>query len=223
MVAGTVYRAQMEFAHDSGLPRDRVTNVFHFATTQVAGIDFPNIRDMLVEFYDDPAGGASSIFDFVSEQLTRDYELNVYHLTDPLPRVPVASFTGVLTSASAAQALPSEVAFVTSWAAAPISGVPPARLRGRTYLGPLNIGALAAADGTPAAAFITTVVAASDRLASAADASVTWDMVVYSTTLPGGPGDGARANKVVSGWVDNAFDTQRRRGEGATARTTWVI
>jgi hypothetical protein len=30
------------------------------------------------------------------------------------------------------------------------------------------------------------------------------------------------AGSVFDGWIDNAFDTQRRRGVQASSRTTWV-
>jgi len=42
-----------------------------------------------------------------------------------------------------------------------------------------------------------------------------WDWVVYSPT------NGNTVN-VDNGWVDNAFDTQRRRGLAVTARTNWT-
>lgn len=222
MVAGTVYRAQWEFAHDSGLPKDRVAMTTHWATTQVVGIDYDNLRDMLIDFWEDPGAGAG-LYTYLSPVLTGAWTLDIYHLTDPSPRVPVKQYTGSLLISPSGEAMPSEVALCTTWLAAPVSGVPAARLRGRNFIGPLDTSALAAAGGVPDPNFLADVVRASDALASAADASVTWDFVIYSTVIAGTSGSGDRANKVVSGFVDNAFDTQRRRGEEATGRTTWAI
>lgn len=221
-VSGTIYRAQWEFAHDSGLPEDRVAMTTHWATTQVVSIDYANMRDMLIDFWED-AGAGAALSTYLSSVLTGAWSLDIYHLTDPSPRVPVQSYTGALAAAPSGEAMPSEVCLCTSWLAAPESGVAPARLRGRNYIGPLDTSALASSGGVPDPNFLADVVRASDALASAADASVTWDFVIYSTVLPGTSGAGTRANKVVSGFVDNAFDTQRRRGERASARTTWTI
>lgn len=218
MVAGTVYAAQFTFEHDSGLPEDRVSNTFHFATTQVSGIDFANMRDMLEDFYEVGAAGTTPLAGFLSSVLTGNWSLAVYHLTDLSPRVPVYEDAGTVTIA-AAQPLPSEVAACVSWKCDPVSGIPPARLRGRTYVGPLSVTALHASDGRPHADFLASLAANGDALKDAADASVTWDFVVYSSVIAGGSGDGARANKITGGWVDNSFDTQRRRGEGSTLRT----
>jgi hypothetical protein len=50
---------------------------------------------------------------------------------------------------------------------------------------------------------------------AAAIASASWDWVVYSPT------DDAY-HEVANGWVDNAWDTQRRRGYKPTSRTTFT-
>lgn len=91
---------------------------------------------------------------------------------------------------------------------------PRARHRGRVYLGPLNTSSVSVDSGTHhtkvADAVLTAVAGAAATLRSAS--GCTWS--IWS-----------RTNKafytVTAGWVDNAFDTQRRRGPAALGRTTF--
>lgn len=95
--------------------------------------------------------------------------------------------------------------------------MPQARRRGRIYLGPFGqtvLGTTAVTSDRPLAAAVTAIANAATALATAtAGAVVPW--VIYSPTN----GSGA---VVTDGWVDNAFDTQRRRGVAATSRTLWT-
>jgi len=50
--------------------------------------------------------------------------------------------------------------------------------------------------------------------------SVKW--AVYSPTTDAVDTIDNAFNDVLDGWVDNAFDTQRRRGPAATTRITWT-
>jgi hypothetical protein len=59
---------------------------------------------------------------------------------------------------------------------------------------------------------ITTLAKALRDLIDASVTETTWSLAVYSVA-------DAVAREVTNGWVDNAWDTQRRRGIDATART----
>lgn len=121
--------------------------------------------------------------------------------------------------ALASAGLPSEVATVLSFHAAlggapvEVGGTRPrSRRHGRVFLGPLNIQCMNEEAGfgetRPRAAFRTVV-------ADAAEAMIVGtgnDWSVWSRV------DGT-VREVVGGWIDNAFDTQRRRGVAATGRT----
>lgn len=224
MLDNTVLLAQMTFAHDSGLAEDVAVNTFHFLHHGLVD-DFDNVRDMVRDFYDAiPAGSAQRVSASMSSALSGAWTLKLYDLTDAMPRVPKATYTGTLAGlGGGGQNLPSEVALCCSWKAAVSSGEAAARFRGRTFVGPLSATNALGPSGIarPDATFLTSVVNAGKALVAAGAASVVYDFVVYSPTRPGAPGSGAKAAVITGGWVDNAFDTQRRRGEKATARTVF--
>lgn len=209
----SVHRCLVTMPTASNIPADSVTNTFHF---EGSGADPDNVFDMIEDFYNTPATGASQrVASWLSKALAGEGStMKLYDLADDEPRSPVATRVWEVDSPSAAAALPSEVAFCLSYQAAMASGVPRARRRGRIYLGPLSEST--SVDGVPAATFQEDVLLSASELLAASDASVSWTWVVYSPTTSTG-------HTVVGGWVDNAFDTQRRRGPQATARTLWPV
>jgi hypothetical protein len=120
-------------------------------------------------------------------------------------------------------ALPSEVAVAITWRAnygadaefSPNSR-PRARDRGRVFIGPLNAGMITGDPLTAAASMAATTMGtfghAGARLMNASGP----DLVVWSRKNAG-------VKLVTSVQVDNAFDTQRRRGEKASSRLTYTI
>lgn len=145
---------------------------------------------------------------------------------------------------------PSEVALCVSFrslaGAVPGGGqfsLPPlSRRRGRVYIGPLNMGVGAGASvSRPTTTAIDIVLAGISVLADDAEAN---RMVVYSRpfagrdaisaearanaggparplpALPARPGQAYFVDQVL---CDNSFDTQRRRGEASTTRTTMAV
>jgi hypothetical protein len=137
-----------------------------------------------------------------------------YNQVDPIPRAPVASGTWSFASPPAGVPLPPEVALCISYQGSRISGVPQARRRGRIYIPFLNV-AQVGSDGRPLAATVTAFAAAGQGLLTASDAAGTWAWTTLSGVAPG-------VATVTDGWVDNEFDTQRRRGRPATSRTTFT-
>lgn len=214
--------------HKSGQPRDRVVNSFTFSSVGVIGdFGFFDVNSALESFYNDtPSGTAGSIASLISgamsrviKPIIRHYDITAHLGGDPAGS-PVAEydFSANLDVNSGGQPLPSEVALCLTAAADFGSDVefapgsrPRARDRGRLYLGPLHAGVLdvgAVNEPVPSPSAINILAGAGAALRD--NANTTW--CVWSRA-------GAIVKPVVDVWVDNAFDTQRRRGERATART----
>lgn len=210
-----VYRFQVTIPTDSAIPADYVTNTFHFSTVGAIPIitDFDNVRDMLADFYAKaPSGGGLALTNYYANNLANTVQVKAYALEDSIPRAPV--YESTFTAAwGGTNNQPSEVALVMSFQAARASGVPQARRRNRVYLGPWGTNG-ADSSGRPAAALVTQIARAGSDLAAAASSSVNWNWVVWSPSS-------SQDYQVDNGWVDNAWDTQRRRGVKATSRTTF--
>lgn len=201
----TNIRAQVILQGGSGLPEDRFVNVWHF---NVGPPDLAGAADLIhpaiEDFY-------QLLQAYYSEYVSTTVEVRYYLMSDPEPRVPeTRTFTWTLQGTPVS--LPAEVACVMS-----IHGDPPVtpRRRGRLYLGPLNVSAQI--DGTtllPARVsdtFATNVATAADGVLTAA---VGWSIWSPTSSL---------MVAVTAGFVDNAWDTQRRRGVDATSRILFPI
>lgn len=209
----SIIRAQVRLHHSSALPEDDAINTFHFQS-EVAGRsvsdDWTAIYNALTAFY-------GSIDTYLSRELSGQPTVTIYDLSDAEPRVPTLelNMTGVSFPASD-NALPEEVALCLSFQGVAVSGEPQARRRGRVFLGPIN-GSANTVDGRPTTSFLNAVATAAGVLVDISGPS--W--VVYSRTDDPTPGVDSVAPLVNNGWIDNSFDTQRRRGQAPTARTTW--
>ena len=217
------YAHEMEAAIEAGA-EDVVTNVFHFHRDPPIGIpDFANLLDIVEDFYSAiPTGDTGAVAGLLGSSLSGDFTFDVYSLDDPTPRVPVASRTGTISNATSA--LPREVALALSFQGATVAGEPQARRRGRVYIGPLSaaVTVIDTATGVPAAAALTRIQRAGRDMLAAANASIDWTWGVESPTLRALATGPESFTPIQNGWVDNAFDTQRRRGERATARQLWT-
>ena len=97
---------------------------------------------------------------------------------------------------------------------------PASRRRGRIYFGPLYAGAVSTGAGLPTrplGALVSDLLDAADDLLAASEAAATWSWVCAHASGTAG----WSVVPVVGGWVDNAWDTQRRRGMSATTRQTF--
>jgi len=175
----------------TGLPRDDIVNVFHFGGLGVA------------ESFDDytqPLGQA--YLDHLAPRLggVNQVTTTAYDLADAMPRPPqnvrVLALPGIPASG------PREVAVCLSYFAD--RNLP--RNRGRVYLGPWSGGATGQdRPGTPVTdidAFATAVHAIPSDVA---------DWCVYSVR-------DHTMKPITDIWIDNEWDTQRRRGMRATVR-----
>jgi hypothetical protein len=154
---------------------------------------------------------------FLSPVLSEGVTFKIYSATEE--GAPIATYFHDIGDPSASSAYPNEVAVCLSYYAEPLPGVNPQRLRGRVFVGPLNTDAgtpTGPSGATPSEDFIGALAAAGANLAgndALNTAGVWW--VVHSRA-------GDMFNIVYGGWVDNEFDTQRRRQVDATARIVWL-
>lgn len=195
----------------TGVPADSMTNTWYFEG-DFDDQGWGNVFDMLEDFYQDVGPNYSD------EAFSGSVELKGYLMEDPLPRSPDETRTFGF-SASTTETLPAEVALVMSFKAAPESGSSPARRRGRVYLGPFGVGGTE--EGRPASTLISAVATAGGELLAASNASINFKWVVYSPRTNASEPLANSFFDVVEGWIDDAWDTQRRRGWDPSTRTTF--
>lgn len=203
------FKAVATIKMTTGIPEDDAENVWHFQGL-VDEDTYSDIEIALVNFYD------TMRLEFSGKVAQTGHDITIYNMADTPPRAPVFQNTFALTSAPSGGPQASEVALCLSFQGVRISGEPQRNRRGRIYFGPLDT-TVVDSDGRPASAFVTKLAGAGegiiDDLATAAHGTL-W--VVYSTVT----GD---LVPVTNGWVDNAFDIQRRRGLAPTSRTTFEV
>jgi hypothetical protein len=208
-----IYRAMAVLPHDNAIPQDVTTNVFYFDDGSAPGVPTAAtpaaIAAAVSDFYNGvEADSGSRIASLLGESIDPSAcRVKIYNLTGPPPHVPVYDQPMQLQAVGTAS-LPREVSVCLSFRGALVSGVNQARRRGRVYIGPLSGGRISylAGDARPDTNFRRILRAAAVRLIDNPD--VNW--VVRS-------GTGA-VTVVTGGWVDDACDTQRRRGLRATVR-----
>lgn len=202
----------------SNLPEDSVVNTWHFEHAGGPATDYDNVRDMLADFYGTtPEGQTESISDNMPSNILGDiWNIRAYDLSQPKPRAPVYESTLTVDNGlGSAATLPLDVALCFSFEAEQESGIPQARRRNRKYIGPLDTGTLSSG-GRPSLALLGIVAAAGRDLLRASNAAASWTWKVWSTTLQAG-------YDVRGGWVDDEFDTQRRRGMAPSYRELWDV
>lgn len=219
-MADKLMRAQVILTKDSFLPADNVMNTFYFdgddGATDEAYHDV--VFTALQTFY-------SAVDQLMASTLSGVGTVKIYDMRDPLPRVP--EFVGELSlSPGGGDPLPDECACCVSFMADTPSGGNPRTHRGRIYLGPLDqdIGAIVENAYRIQTTHIETIATAAHGLAQPHTldviGSVRWS--VYSPKIDSTDTIDNAFNDVTHGFVDNAFDTQRRRGVKATTRTTFT-
>lgn len=243
-MAGGLYKVVVSLAPASGLPEDFVQNTFFFTqnddTTSVSE-DADDIATLLEDFYDGVhAPGSVALSTFINASISRatnastfDFYRHASFSPNGLWGSPVAMRSWTLGAETAGTSLPNEVCLVgtfngdltnvpetqTNPSPPPATIRPASRRRGRVFLGPFNVNALTedanTLEGIPTTSLRNAVAGACDNLASLSPSSnLKW--VVASKADDD-------TYVVEAGYVDNRFDTQRRRGQEANARTPWSI
>lgn len=205
-------RAQVVLQGGTNLPEDRFVNVWHFDSgaanysSHVAAVTAA--LDNVYGSTDMVAAGAG-LSNLLSQFVMRAYSYRFYLMSDPEPRVPtvVNKTLKPYPTTSGLRDVPEEVAIVMSLRGeAPVTP----RRRGRIYFGPLNHLALYDAQGTaPVRVDATVLTSMQNALTGLMDAGVGW--CIYSPTDD-------ELVPVAGGHIDNALDTQRRRGPDASTR-----
>jgi hypothetical protein len=201
-------RAQVILKTVSNVPADYVTNSFCFdgADTHTS---VTALTTALKNFYDQlrPHVGFSSI----AQNL---HEVKFYDLPGVKPNYPFATTTWNFGTAPVGNPYASECCVCLSFQGQKTPGFPQSRRRGRLYIGPCS-DAIALA-GRPVAATVTGVSTQAGLFKTAVSAitgDVKWAVWSVRDQL---------AVEITDGWVDNAWDIQRRRGILPTARTAFV-
>lgn len=206
------YKVQIRMPYFTNTPSDCATNTLYF-TTPVANTvvqDQANINSKLTTFY-------QSFDQYFSPVVGNTATWKGYNLEDAEPRQPVLNGSFGLTVGATGTGMPEEVACVLSFQSAQISGVPAARRRGRIFIGPLSV--LALAQGT-SSAFVSWSAAFKTALSGAAVQLAVPDTVAAQWVQHSGVTGLVFAVK--NGWIDNQPDTQRRRGHQQPGRTLWT-
>jgi hypothetical protein len=201
-------KVQVVFFSTSNLPEDVFINNWYFRNDDPLGNPNQAIKNVLDTFYTQPAANGVLVGAQFSTLVKAAFEYRIYDLGQPPPRQRMV-VAGAPLPPRSGTAYPAEVALVGSFYA----GVNQPRKRGRHYLGPLSAGLSdGGADPRPAE---NIRVGIADRYRNVANTSqnVTWVQVSQVAGV---------ASVVTNGWVDNAFDTQRRRGVKTSARSIWA-
>ena len=188
----SIIRAQTILHTTDAVPENYVTNSWAFQLLSTSGSG-ALLTPLIKAFYD-------TVRPYLSQNIAQNgHEIKYSELPGTPPKDPYDLDIFNLTTAPAGGMLPDEVALALSFEGTKAAGLPQARRRGRIFVGPLN--AAAATQNRPSSAFITAMVTAGTNL--------------KANTLGIGAGSFVPTN---NGWVDNAFDTQRRRGVLSTSR-----
>lgn len=194
----------------NGIAEDYVTNSFCIAGMSSTSGDEAAIALAIKAFYDELD---NTLF---SDRIAQNgHTIKFYTAGGPQPNYPYEELTFNFGSAPTLDSLPTEVAICLSFQGLRIPGTPQSRRRGRIYLGPVK--ATLTASARPTSGIRTIIATAATNLAAAIVAvDPTYRWAVWSRT------DGV-AVAITDGWVDDTWDTQRRRGLDATSRTTFVV
>lgn len=193
----------------TGLTKDYCVNTYTFRIDSDDGAihsaihaDFKVLYDALSSMYATPVA-------------QNGWMVKAYNWDAPKPRAPIFELPFNLAADPTQNELPAEVAVCVSFQGTRASGVAQARRRGRVYIGPL--GATVNSQGRVNSANVTQLKNAFTTFLNASTVAANRDWMVYSRVQP----VGQRTTPVIGGWVDNAFDIQRRRGLASSARTLW--
>lgn len=207
---------------DDLLFRDTVENTWWFT---IDADDTPTaltqIGEALATFYNGVHDGIHSISECISNICDRSAGLVRIHLMDEATNTQVGETIEAPFSYSDAfndVSFPAEVALCCSFKnTSSGSPIPPRRRRGRVYIGPLVLQDYTADSNNysrPDPRFVGLLAQAGTNLLADSNATAFWTWVVYSRAQ-------FLAFPVTDGWVDDEWDTQRRRGRDASTRELW--
>ena len=217
-----ILRVQHSFQGVTGQPDDQFVNVFYFQPAVGAGT-LAALATTIKQFWSATSPDAIQPLSYYMSGVADNpgASVKMYDLDDAIPRAPVyaETYNPSAFGAGASKNLPDEVALCLSYTAGPASGLPIARRRGRLFIGPFNENALIStglnAESGPVEGLRVTLAQGAAMMAAAA-AGNGYDWSVFSPT-------NNEAVSILSCWVNNAWDTQRRRGNKPSSRYTVPI
>jgi hypothetical protein len=208
-------------ASESGRPEDAAINVWHFWSLPDDPQDaVEDINANVQTFYSSIEGL------YCANTITGEFHLKMYDLADPEPRAVIAEYDGATLSPTTGDGLPTECAVCLSFGGAPGSGLNAKRRNGRLYIGPLSNGVTSTIDGSVIVSAPTVTALVDAAVGVIGYPTITHAWSVFSPTAAGAqPWDEATLEAattfVTRGFVNNSFDTQRRRGTVETGRTNF--
>lgn len=203
-------RAQVTIPTTTGGPSDVSMNTLYFRASDLTDSGLSAIVFALAQFYNSLKSRYPLAMNFAAASVV------FYNMADPKPRPPIYESLLGTTGTGSGTSGPAEVAICLSFHGVQIPGLRFARSRGRIYIGPLASSLMVTA--SPPQALIDNLTGAGQALLDASGAAP-WSWVVWSQKQSDDPqGLTFPDQDVVGGWVDNAWDTQRRRGVAATGR-----
>lgn len=217
-------RASVSIPLDSGVPEDAIVNTFYFDQDDNGILPPPDDSyDAVVQSLSDFYGQFDQLV--LPNAVGNLATVRIYDMRDPQPRLLRRTSTFAI-AASGEAALPGQVSICMSFAAAPLAGVNPARRRGRVYLGPIavSVAEMVGSQARPTAVARNAIRAGADSLlipANVGGSSLSWAMYSPATDAGGANIDDS-IHDVQTGWIDDVFDTQRRRCPDPTTRTVFA-
>ena len=201
-------RAQVIIKTADNVAENFVSNSFAFnvdVTATAPALLTPLIKD----FYDD------LVTYYPTTIAQNGHEIKYTLLPGTPPNYPFDTDVWNFATAPNGVSMAEELAVCLSFQGDKEAGLPQARRRGRIYIGPLDN--TSANGNRPSSAIITSLANAAASFADAVTnlGGNTWWAVWSVANQEGVP--------ISNGWVDNAWDVQRRRGVDPTSRTTWVV
>ena len=204
----------------NGVEADNAVNTFAVLGA-VPGSDDAAILDAFSEFYNQvPLAGLDTVGRFINDTMLRTDGLRIELISTPQtpPNAPYAMEVFDLPPVGSGIPLVQEAAVCLSMVTEGYLTSPtPGRHRGRVYIGPLC--APASVDGGTLDVLRPSQGIMESLASAAAGLKITLEVGGREWAL------WSRAANAFSGiqggWVDNEFDTQRRRGRPRTSRIFW--
>lgn len=225
------YHAQVIFPFFTGLPRDVAINTFNFRGSTGNTEAVQAITARLQNLYNVGEGASQTLASHMGLSISRaSCRIKVYEVPTTFGPMgdPIEDLGWSLGAAGTGiYPLPMEVAVCCSMVGLDQGvgdTIPIRRRRGRFFLGPLNSLAIdTTLDNYPNVSNTTrtNLAAKAAVLQAANDEDATWCVWSRAGWEAGAGADAWQ--EVQSGWVDNEFDTQRRRELDPTARTAWGV
>lgn len=200
--------------YKSNLPEDVSENTWAFRSTGDPGADLPVIGAALIDFFntDHAATTTPPICTFMSQWIQRDAcQVRIAPVDTATAKETAAPIFVPWTLGATTNTLhlPLEVAVCNSVRSGGST------VKGRQYVGPLNGSALGGTAGSVAprvASQFQVQLAASSETLRGLPSTIEW--CIWSRK-------NSALFEVTSGYIDDAFDTQRRRGNDPTSRLVW--